>query len=170
MGKLCKIAKNKEGISFFEVVVTVMIIGIMILSITTLTPVVLNIYHNNLNRSQSRLVSSTVLNFLLDEIRFAPEIEIDDDGNLIYDSHRYGNDIQLLVEDPDGDGYGTLILAGTDDQWIPFDERQYAGLRVKVSFSQEGIGLYRINLALANGVGHPINGVSVVAQAINIDS
>ncbi len=168
MVKLRHPVKNQKGFTFFEVVVTSVIIGIMVLAIATMTPAVLNIYQNNLNRSQSRLVSSTILNFLLDELRFAQEVAIDGSGNLTYDSNRYGSDVRLSVDDPDGDGYGTLVLQGTEDQWLPFDVKQYANLRVKVSFAEENVGLYRINLTFANRAGHVVNGVSVVAQALNI--
>lgn len=103
MKRIRKKLRCKRGLTLVELLITLVLLSLMSLAIGAGTTAAMNIYIESVRHSEAAVLSSTLMQALTDELRFAQNIQPDS----TYNSAAYGDGVKIEAKD------GKLIVVSS---------------------------------------------------------
>lgn len=118
--------KDTHGITLGEMMVSVLIMSLLTLAVSAGVGTAAKVYRSEKEYSESRVLSNSVFLSMTEELRYASELEILEDGSSVqYDSAVYGAGTVMEIQMQDG-GWGKLALVYDEDQTAyPLEDKAY---------------------------------------------
>ena len=138
--------RSRRGFTLTEMIFTVLLLGIMSLSVAVGVSSSLNVYRESVLLSDAEVLCDTLTEEVMDELRFATNINAAADPPA-YGSVTYGDGVQLAANE---EGY--LGVKNTD--WLLLQKGAYTGLRADIQYTYSG-SVFTVDLSVSQNVGGP---------------
>lgn len=99
--------KDHKGLTLVEALAAVVVLVLLVLLLNTGMQMAVKSYHDITAESETQLVLATAVNLLADELRYARDVKVNDEQELVsYHSDSYGTDTVLTLEN------GQILASG----------------------------------------------------------
>lgn len=117
--KVGKKIKSNSGMTIFELLCAVLILLLVSSGMASAVSLGVRQHQKSLRDSQSKVLYSTLMTVLSNELAYTTDIQMDTNGNVLrFQSQNYvieGNLSALLTDESGDDGYGQLLLGNSED-------------------------------------------------------
>ncbi|MGN1141650.1 MAG: type II secretion system protein [Oliverpabstia sp.] len=117
--KIRKKLNNSSGMTLVEVLCAVLILLLVTGGMTTTVSLAVRQYQRSIRDSESKVLYSTLMTILRNELTYTTEIKIDNNGNVKqFQSQNYaieGNLSTIMTDESGDNGYGQILLGNSDD-------------------------------------------------------
>lgn len=157
--------KNQAGFTLTEMLAATLIVAMLGIVIATGSQVALRAYTQIVTEADASTLCGTLTEAVCDELRFATQVETDNQGAVTaYLSRQYGAGVRLTAD------HGRLAVtnpAAPDDPYPLLGEKAYtAGLTCRLALTYAD-GVFDATLAVVDRDGHTRQETSVSVAPLN---
>lgn len=158
MKQVVKKLRRTGGFTLTEVLVTLLIFSILTLAILVGTGSAAKVYRKAVLASEAQTLSSTLVQGLSDELRYARNIQTDGAGEVTsFDSATFGPAAAI-------DSSGDTVKLGQQELLSP--GAYTSGLKAKVDVTYDG-GVFQMTVTVSDSGGGAIRTVETAVRALN---